>query len=683
MLSNRKGLASAAAVLVLFVLVGASFIPPSLASTGKWRNINPTEYTNIPNVQLNSVFMINGGTGGIGSGNGWAVGNNGSMFHWDGFSWNNQSVGSPCRFNSVNFGSPLSVPLNAFSSSAGFVVGGNNSITQCAGPRAFFWNGNSWFNASQGLVGNPGNLSSVFVYQEVGSSISAFAVGTNATAGTSYQFNGVPGVGAWNQISIQSGSTGCPLTSISMVSITEGWAVGFCGNVYHWSGGGWVNAFHFSGVDFYSVFMTSATDGWAVGSAAQIAHYTGGIWTCCVTPGGVVGAPTLRSVTFVSSSEGWAVGDSATIVHYSGGLWSGLSPNQIPTLRGLRGVHATGGSNVWAVGQTGSILLWDGSIWGSITAPLQTNYNSIFMTGGSDGAAVGNATAGASTIVRWDGVKWTRPQGTATTTDLWGVWELNSGEWWAVGGGPGHYPYILHMTSVTSSSFTGVSFGTGLCLTSNCVLRSVAGTGSNNVWAVGDGGLFAHWDGTVWGGASVTGPVPAGTMLRSITYVGNDPNNGWAVGYTTTGPSPLIFHKDAVNNWVQFSLPAGFPGTVRFNDVQFLDSSHGWIAADSGYILFFDGTKWTPSFTVGSYNMTSVFVTSTTDGWAAGQDTATGKPVFVHWDGTNWNTEATIPPFDKNNGRLQSMFLLSSTNGFAVGTTAGGRGYFTWHDVSP
>ena len=669
-MTSKRILTFAGVLFLAALLIGASYLPVVQATTGKWRNINPTEYTTIPDTQLNSVYMLNGGTGGIGSGDGWAVGNNGTVFHWDGFAWNNYTMGTTCNLNSVNFGSPLSVPMNEISSSAGFMVGGNTSATVCSGQKAWFWNGNSWFEASTGLI-SPGNLSSVFLYQVSGSSVSAFAVGANATAGASYQFNGVPGGGGgWTAWPVQ-GSTGCSLTSVYMVSATEGWAVGHCGKVYHWMGGAWTNPFTFGGVDFYSIFMDSSTDGWAVGSGGQVFQYASGSWN-----GPVYSLPThetLRSVSFVSSSEAWVVGDAATIVHYSGGTWTPVSSTLIPTLRGLRGVHATGGSNVWTVGETGSILMWDGSVWGSITSPVQTNFNSVFMTGSNDGAAVGNVTFAGPTIMRWDGVKWTRPQGTSSPTDLWGVWEANSGEWWAVGGGPGFYPYILHMTSVSSTAFSGTSFTTAPC-GATCVLRSVYGTSSGNVWAVGDGGVFAQWTGgSNWGLVPPLVAVPVGTMWRAVTFVGGDSNNGWVVGYSPTGP--LIYHYTSTGWTNAPGVPTGFPTNVRLNDVQFLDSSHGWAAGDNGWILFYDGTQWNPVFTVGTYNLTAIHVTSTSDGWAIGQDTSNGLPVFVHWDGNAWSTVGTIPPLPSQTvGRLQSMFLLSSTNGFAVGTTAGAGG---------
>jgi len=714
----RRSTLVLAAMLLVGVLVASSLIPSIQADTGKWRNINPTEYTSVPDARLNSIYVLNGGTGGIGSGKAWAVGNNGTIFNWDGFSWLNQSSGTPCTLNSVNFGgsgigssSFPSVPLTPFDSRAGFIVGGNTSLTVCRGQFAMFWNGFGWFSVTNGLDTTTGNLTSVFVtaVSDPGSSnpiVEAWAAGMNATAGTTYHFFGNPASGgSWNKVFVVDGSsTGCEISSLFMDSTIEGWAAGRCGKIWHYSAGGWIlgpgvgSGFTYLGVpiDFRSIFMDSTTDGWAVGSNAQIAHFTGGIWTCCVTPGGVSGPPypTLRSLSMLSSSEAWAVGDGATIVHGTSltgtPSWSALAPNLVPTLRGLRSVHATGGSNVWAVGETGSILLYDGSIWGSITAPLQTNFNAVWMTGSSDGIAVGNATltpVPSPTIVHWDGVKWSRPQGTVSSTDLWGTWEADSGDWWVVGGGEGFYPYTAHMSSGTLATVTPPNCQNGV---TTCLLLSVSGTSSSNLWAVGTGGITAQWTcpgGTCgWGASSPPGLLnPAQTTWRSVTFVGGDQTKGWVVGFDSAANQPLIdcyvnactmLGAAPAAGWETAALPAGLLAGTQLNSVQTqLDNSNlVWIAGSNGVIIVINANTQTITKvpTAFQYNLTSIFVDSSSDGWAVGQDTTLGanNPVFVHYDGTGWNPVGTIPAFN-NVGKLNGMFLLSSTDGFAVGTTAG------------
>jgi len=700
--SRRKNRLVAAVLLLATLIAALNFAPAANATAGAWRNINPTQYTAVPNLRLNSIYILNGGTSGKGSGDGWAVGNNGTIFYWDGFSWKNQtSTAGGCNLHSVNFGgngigsgSPPSVPMSPFASNAGFIVGGNTSQIVCRGEIALFWNGFSWYNMTTGLNTDTGNLTSVFMTCAYGSNsacsstqVDVWAAGMNATAGTTYRLTGVPiPATGWTQVAVP-GSTGCRINSIYMVSTLEGWAVGNCGKIYHWFGGGWTNPFTFAGVDFNSVFMDSASHGWAVGTDGEISQFIGGIWASPTSP--ATTSQTFRSISMVSSTEAWVVGDGATIVHltYVNGAptWSALAVNLVPTLNGLEGVHATGGSNVWADGDTGSILEYDGSIWGSITAPLQTTYNAVFMSGDSDAVAVGNRTVSGGiaspTVVRWDGVKWYRPQGASVAaTDLYGAWEASSSEFWVVGGGEGVFPHVAHFNN---GVFADVTPPTCPALTPDCLLFSVYGTASNNVWAVGTGGIFAHWDGTSWGTIApfVALPNPTTTVWRSVTFVGGDPNKGWAVGFDSAAPSPEIY---CYNNacamlsstpeaWASVSAPSGVPANTQLNSVSTeLDNSNNvWIAGSNGVILLINGNTQTitPTFTVGTYNLTSIFVDSSTDGWAVGQDTATHLPVFLYYDGTSWTTMAISPPVPSTDtGRLNGMFLRSSTNGFAVGT---------------
>jgi hypothetical protein len=661
-------------ILLAALIGGLILIPNAQASEGKWRSINPTQYTlAFPFGELNSIFMINGGTGGIGAGNGFAVGNNGIAFRWDGFSWRNQSSGVPCNLYSVNFGNPSQAPASAINPSVGMAVGGPGGTSGCTGQVAILWNGISWVDVTTApLSSTAGNLTSIFMTSVTSSTITAMAVGKNATAGTSYFFHGthsgvvndvltglVPG---WTQIPVPA-STGCKINAVSMTSVNEGWAGGECGKFYHYFAGGWTNPYTFAGITWYSIYMDSPTDGWAVGSGGNIYHYTGGPGWNPVSTGATTN--TLRGVTMVSSSEGWAVGDHATVLHganlnscYSS-CWSALDSNMIPTLKGLIGIHATGSSNVWAVGETGSVIMFDGSVWGSITAPLQADFTAVWLTGSGDGLAVGRAVSPRANVVHWDGVKWVRVA-CGGPTDLSGVWESSSNDGWAVGGS-GTTPYVYHFTGGSSCSNPSVG-GSG-------ALRSVFGTASNNVWAVGDLGNVVKWDGTSWSNPALDQPVPAGTNFHSVTFVGGDQNNGWAVGSTPAGA--LIYRYTSTDHWIQFPNPLSATAGRVLNSVAFLDSSHGYAVGNSGTVMAWDGVQWN-LIALGSpgLNLTAVWPVSANDVWAVGEDTATQLPVFVNYDGNVWNTVPTTPAFPTK-GRLQGLYLLSGTDGFAVGTSYG------------
>jgi hypothetical protein len=134
------------------------------------------------------------------------------------------------------------------------------------------------------------------------------------------------------------------LRGVSMVSPSEGWAVGdgsyssLGGQddaMLHYVGGNWraedlsseVPASTWGGPILNSVFMTSASDGWTTGSIfdvkqatqAVLLHYVGGKWLRVQSP---VSDVALHSLYTVSAQEGWAVGEGGTILHYHDGVWS-------------------------------------------------------------------------------------------------------------------------------------------------------------------------------------------------------------------------------------------------------------------------------------------------------------------------------------------------------------------------
>ena len=72
-----------------------------------------------------------------------------------------------------------------------------------------------------------------------------------------------------------------------------------------------------TGEKLSSVYMVSATDGWAVGSGGVILGYNGTSWSTVSSPTG----EKLSSVYMVSATDGWAVGDLGTTLQYNGTSW--------------------------------------------------------------------------------------------------------------------------------------------------------------------------------------------------------------------------------------------------------------------------------------------------------------------------------------------------------------------------
>lgn len=111
--------------------------------------------------------------------------------------------------------------------------------------------------------------------------------------------------------------TAADLFAVSMVSSTDGWAVGSGGVRLRYNGTSWNTVTSPTVTDLFTVSMVSATDGWAVGSAGAILRYNGTSWSTVSSPTG----EKLSSVYMVSATDGWAVGDLGTTLQYNGTSW--------------------------------------------------------------------------------------------------------------------------------------------------------------------------------------------------------------------------------------------------------------------------------------------------------------------------------------------------------------------------
>ncbi len=266
------------------------------------------------------------------------------------------------------------------------------------------------------------------------------------------------------------------LYSITMVSPTEGWAVGESGIILHYTGGGWRQvASPVQEGSLFSISMDSAEDGWAVGHS-NVLHYINGVWQDAsntfprlanplpppnrkglisvdmvspdtgwmIADGGILRysngqwgfdyfydnprmtGPILANIKMVSASEGWTVGSSA-VLHYQNGSWGVSYPNSEHPSIGVVDFGIVSSNDVWTVG-IGGFLHYDGSTWNKVASSISTLLLSVYMTSATDGWTVGEA----GTILHYNGSAW---QQVPSPTDkyLEAVQMVSSIEGWAVG----------------------------------------------------------------------------------------------------------------------------------------------------------------------------------------------------------------------------------------------------------
>ena len=211
------------------------------------------------------------------------------------------------------------------------------------------------------------------------------------------------------------------LKDISMVSPSDGWAVGNLGVILRYAAGKWTESQSPLGATLYGVSMGGPSDGWAVGEAGTIAHYTSGSWKLAPSPT----SQRLSDVHMISPSEGWAVGDGGTILHFSGGTWASQAS---PTVENLHGVRMLSPTDGWAVGERSTLLRYSGGSWIPQPHPMTSALVSVWPVSATDVWAVG--TGGA--ILHFDGLAWnTQPSPTQQQLDE--VEMVSASDGWVVG----------------------------------------------------------------------------------------------------------------------------------------------------------------------------------------------------------------------------------------------------------
>lgn len=276
--------------------------------------------------------------------------------------------------------------------------------------------------------------------------------------------------GAWTPIHL---SIHGRLTRVSMLSATDGWAVGFeddtlNGIFLHYDGYTWkqVPAGPMNGYGFSSLQMLSDTNGWA--TTGPVVHYDGHTWTAEPIPASLEPDKNyvlLHSVFMTSSTEGWAVGfmqppvlqgtpppqkenDEGVILHYLNGQWSVY--RLIPSAM-LKDVWMTSPDDGWIAGSneagdgSPTLLHYTHGAWTQVPDPLNAAesrgvaFERIFMRSPTDGwMTIGTGVNfQKSATLRYDGSQWQvdrLPISPANVAlQIYGISMTSANDGWAVG----------------------------------------------------------------------------------------------------------------------------------------------------------------------------------------------------------------------------------------------------------
>lgn len=517
---------------------------------------------------------------------------------------------------------------------------------------------------------------------------------------------------------------GHDLSSVWAVSANDVWALTKKGRALHFDGTQWRSTT--TGLTLTGgLYAADATHVFAVGDG--IRQFDGTTWTAMTSPS----TQYLHAVSGTSATDVWAVGANGTILHYDGTSWTVKSSG---TTARLRAVHARSATDVWIAGY-GVVMGGNGTSFSSRSVSggtTSTTYDAIFALSatdiflGDDTGALYRSTTGTT---------FTRNSFSAALP-ISGLFGTSSTTMFAVAGDTGSNANKLLAFNGTSWSVRATTQAV-----SGALLR-LHGTSASDVWAVGENGALAHYDGTSWDfraaaaiddivqtAASATGDDLAvataygfftrsagGFIRRGTSNELQSMHDAWAAspsdvwfvgerqgsGFTWYGK---VAHFDGVTVR-EVSVPLS-PLTTVLRGVCGTAANNVWVVGDAGKVLRFNGSGWSnvPSGTTATLNGvwckgTEVFVvgaSSTLLRWNGSAFVAMAAPlmnqIYLSVSGTSasdvwavgrsgkishWNGTAWTDVASPNGSDVSKVIALSSSEAWAVGLA----GVLAWDGTS-
>jgi hypothetical protein len=212
--------------------------------------------------------------------------------------------------------------------------------------------------------------------------------------------------------------------------------------------------------------------------------------------------PTLLSVWGTSASDVFAVGGPlgngtpTAVLHYDGTSWTDLHAGGTETFWWTYGTSST---DVWFVGTSGRIAHWDGTQFTAFTSGTTATLFGVFAASPTDVWVVGGTPEGGTSqpndvLLHYDGTGFTPsplPQTLGRT--FFKVWGTGSDNLYVVG----ELGTIWHRTGTTwALEANSPPLATGNLTTAN-------GCSASEVYAVGGNDVLV-WNGTAWSRANVS-----------------------------------------------------------------------------------------------------------------------------------------------------------------------------------
>jgi len=255
---------------------------------------------------------------------GWAVGELGYMWRWDGTAWR------PRQYQRMDSPIVSLYDVDVVSDSSAWAVG----------TIVLHWDGTNWFTPT-----NP--INSVFTSISLASPKLGFMASADSRL---LRWDGAK----WT---LENNPSGKVLNRVRLLSDSEGWAVGNEGAIMHWNGSSWLTQLSPTTQPIVDLALVTATDVWALTKDATVMHFDGQNWT-------IFNQLPDRDVYIYTGIAThplggiWAVGHHTNnvpsrVLHWNGQSWLDEKVYGLGPMTNLKMVSATDG---WLVGGGHSIM---------------------------------------------------------------------------------------------------------------------------------------------------------------------------------------------------------------------------------------------------------------------------------------------------------------------------------------
>jgi len=410
---------------------------------------------------------------------GWAAGLYNSLYHYTNGNWEPDfsfAGGSYIMFSSVHMSGHSSVLLN------GYDMEGYGLL--------YHFNGEQWLPFDAGGINSGLSMSD----NEHGFGIQNRMAFFTDTYPSVYRFTGD------SRIKEASFAYDRKLTSVDAIGEQEAYVCDTTGFVYHGSDGFWGVSNGFTADSILDISFTQANNGYFACGTDGIWHYDAGNWSNVLKVEGF----RFNEIEFSDDNYGYATaykltdipgpfGDEIKVFGYESGIWSEMS---IPVAEGI-----------WEPATSVEISFWN-------TLGI-SSYNMIYSLSEAVWDTTFLSLNDSITELRFmDPLPVNKnPQGAVPEME-----EL----WLSIKRLDGEVKGAIYFNNYMSDEWTTNYETTTGAFNDLCVADYM------NIYAVGDNGLIAHFDGQAW---MEFAPVTSEDLLS--VYI-NDENRGWACGRNGT-----------------------------------------------------------------------------------------------------------------------------------------------------